>query len=45
MPFNWNVNVLFSGLTEDDFRSLVLVTSSSDTTSRFINPKNDDLPN
>lgn len=45
--FDRIANINFSGfadLTEDDFLSLALITSSSDTTSHFINPKNGDLP-
>ncbi|PGB03783.1 CsxC family protein [Bacillus toyonensis] len=45
--YNCIVNVPFSGSTdliEDDFLSLALIASSSDTTSHFINPKNGDLP-
>ena len=41
------VNVPFSGSTdliEDDFLSLALIASSSDTTFHFIYPKNGDLP-
>ncbi|QFQ29030.1 CsxC family protein [Bacillus thuringiensis] len=45
--YNSIVNVPFSGstdLTEDDFLSLALIASSSDTTFHFIYPKNSDLP-
>ncbi|MEK4599544.1 MULTISPECIES: CsxC family protein [Bacillus] len=45
--YNSIVNVPFSGSTdliEDDFLSLALIASSSDTTFHFINPKNGDLP-
>ncbi|MBJ8102173.1 MULTISPECIES: CsxC family protein [Bacillus cereus group] len=45
--YNSIVNVPFSGSTdliEDDFLSLALIASSSNTTFHFINPKNGDLP-
>ncbi|PFF56371.1 CsxC family protein [Bacillus thuringiensis] len=45
--YNSIVNVPFSGSTdliEDDFLSLALIASSSNTAFHFINPKNGDLP-